>query len=88
MCRKGVLTEECLHTGSSALAQRQQTPIVNTQQAGCTGPTLLPATNPILFPTMCAETPMTAEIWQTLMEQLNKANQENKLLNNTYKKKA
>ena len=35
-----------------------------------------------------AETPITAEVWQTLMEQLNDVNQDNKLLKEAYKKKA
>ena len=59
---KGHLAQECPHTGSSAAAQRQQTPIVNTQQANYTGPTSFPATNPTLFQTIIVETPVTSDI--------------------------
>ena len=78
--RKGHLAWECPHTGSSAIAQRQQTPIVNTQQANYPGPTLFPDTNLNLSQTITAEAPITSEIWQILMEQLNKENQDNKPL--------
>ena len=78
------LTSECPHTGNSAIAQRQQIPVANTQQVSYTGPSLFPATNPTLSQTITAETPITAEIWQILMEQLNKANQENNLLKKGY----
>ena len=64
--------------GSSAIALRQQSPTVNTQQASYTNPTLLPPMNPTLSQT--AETPVTVEIWKMPLEQLNKVNQDNKLL--------
>ena len=70
------------------IAQRQQTPVANTQQASYTGPTLFPATNPTLFQTLTSETPITLEIGWTLMEQLNKVNQDNKLLKKAYMEKA
>ena len=44
--------------------------------------------NPTLSQAITAETPITAEVWQTLMEQLNKVNQNNKLFKKAYKKKA
>ena len=62
------------------ITQRQQTPIANIEQANYTGPTLFPATNPILSKATAAETPITSKIWQTLVEQLNKANKDNELL--------
>ena len=78
---KGHLTQECPHTGSSAVAQRQQTLIVNTHQTSCADPTLFPAQ------TITAETPITADIWQSLMEQLHKVNQDSKLLKKACKRK-
>ena len=59
-----------------------------TQQGNYTGPTLFPATNPSLSQTVKAQTPATSELWKTLMEQLNKVNQDNKLLKGVYKKKS
>ena len=44
---KGHLAQECPHTCSSAIAQRQQTPIANSQHAHYSGPNLFPATNPL-----------------------------------------
>ena len=38
---KGHLAHECPHTGSSAITQRQQTPIANTQLANYTAPTFI-----------------------------------------------
>ena len=49
------------------------------QQANNTGPTLFSAKMLPLSQTINAETPITSEIWQTFMEQLNKVNQNNKL---------
>ena len=49
---KGHLAQECPHTGSSAVAQRQQTPIVHTHQTSCAGPTLFPIRNPTLSQTI------------------------------------
>ena len=40
--------------------------------------------NPNLSQTIAAETP---EVWQILMEELNKVNQDSKLLKKAYKKK-
>ena len=52
-----------------------------------TGLNLFPATNPTLPQTLNAETPITAEIWQNRMDQLNKANQDNKLPKKAYMQK-
>ena len=74
-CRgKGHLTRKCPHTGNSTITQGQQTPPGSTSQTSCTGCTLCPATNPTFSQTTTAKTPITAELWQTLMEQLNKVN--------------
>ena len=54
--------------------------MANTQQANYIGPTLFPAPSTTLSQTITAETWVTVEIWQILMEQLNKANQDNKLM--------
>ena len=59
---KGHLSCECPHAGSSVVAWRQQTQIVNGYQTNCAGPTLFPATNLTLSQTITAETPITAEI--------------------------
>ena len=72
-CRqKGHLAQECPHTGSSAIAQKEQTPLINSQQSSYAGPTLFPATNLVLLQIIPAETPITAEILQTFREQLTK----------------
>ena len=60
--------------------------MANAHQSSYTGPTLFPATNSTLFKTITAKTPIPTEIWQTLMQQLNKVNQHNKLLKKGYKK--
>ena len=78
--RKEAFSMRMSLTGSSVVAQWQQTPVVNVHQTSCADPTLFPATNPILSKTITAEAPVTAEVWQTLMEQLNKANQDNESL--------
>ena len=88
MEKKGHLAQKCTHQGGSAITQRQQTPIVITQQANYTCPSLFPASNPMLSQTITAETPTTSEIWQTLIEQLKKANQDDNLLKRHIKKKA
>ena len=79
---------EYLHTGSSAIVQREWTPIINTQQASYTGPTLFSATNPTLSKAITAEIPITTEVWKTPMEQFTKVNEDNELLKKAYKKKA
>ena len=62
-CReRGYLAQECQHTGSSAIAHRQQTLIANTQQANYTGPTLFPTTNATLSQSITTETPITSKI--------------------------
>ena len=55
-----------------------KTPAVNTQQANYTAPTPFPD----------YKIPITPEVWQTLMEQLSKTNQDKELLKKAYKKKA
>ena len=65
-----------------------QVPMVNPQQANYINSTLLTAKSTTLSKTITANTLITAEIWQTLIEHLNKANQENKLLKKACKKKA
>ena len=56
---------------SPAIVQRQQTPLVNIQQASYTGTTLFPATKPTLSQPITAEIPITTEVLQTL-KKLNK----------------
>ena len=80
------MTRGCPHTGNTAITQNQPTLPVNTQQTSSIGPTLFPATNPKLLKTITVETPDTSEVWKTLMEQVNKVNQDNKLLKKAYKK--
>ena len=53
---QGHLAQECLHTGSSVITHRHQTPVTNIQQANYTDPTLFPATHPTLSKTITAET--------------------------------
>ena len=53
-----------------------------------TGLILIPATKPTLSQTITTETPITTGVWQTLMVQCTKVNQDNKLLKKAYKKKA
>ena len=43
--------------------------------------------NPTLSQTITAKAPITAELWQTFMGQLDEVNQNNKLLKKEYKKK-
>ena len=70
---KGHLAQECPHKGSSAIAQRQQTQIIPTEQSSYTGPTLFQVSNPTLSQTITGDIPFTTEIWQIPMEQLNKS---------------
>ena len=85
---KGYLAHECPYLHSSAITQRQQTPLANTKQANYTCPTLFPAINPFLSQTINVVTQITSDIWQTLMKQLNKVNHDNKLLKKAYKNEA
>ena len=62
----------------------QKTLIVNTQQASYIVQILFLATNPTLSQTITAETQMC----QILMEELNKVNQDKKLLKKANKRKA
>ena len=64
----GLLTQECSHTGSSVVAQNQQTPIVSAHHISYAGPTLFPATISTVSQTITVETQFTAEVWQTLMK--------------------
>ena len=66
------LAQESSHTGSSAVAQSQQTPIVNSKKTSCASLTLFPATNPTVSQTITADIPITAEAWHTIIEQLTK----------------
>ena len=43
--------------------------------------------NSTLSQTKTAKSPITAKVWQTLMKQLNRVNQDNELMKRTYKKK-
>ena len=47
---------------------------------------LLPATNPTSSQPITTETPTQSELWHVLIEQLNRANQDNKLLKTAVKK--
>ena len=59
---KGHLAQVCPHTGSAAIAKRQQILIASIQQVNYTGQILFPATNPTLSQTITSETPNTADI--------------------------
>ena len=63
---------------------QSQSPI---SKANPTGTTLISATNPTLSQTITAKTPISAEFWQILMDQLNKEYQDNKLFKKVVKKK-
>ena len=74
---KGHLARECTLTGNATMSQSQTTP---------SGPNLLPVVNLTLFQSITAETSISAELWQILMNQLNKVNQEIKVLKKVVKK--
>ena len=57
------------------------------QQTKFAGTTLFPPTKPALLQTVTTKTPITADVWQAVMEQHNKINQDNKLSKKPYKKK-
>ena len=75
---KGHMARECPCMGNSAITQQSPNSPINAQQIKSTGPTLFPARNPTLSQTITVEIPITADVWQTLMDQLNKVNQDSK----------
>ena len=72
MWRKGHLARECPHRGNSVTIQNQPPQTTNNIHTNAIEPTLFPATNPTILQTITAENPISAEIWQSLMEQLQK----------------
>ena len=87
MWREGKLVRECTHTGNSAITQNQPTLPVNTQQTSSAESMLFPVVNYTLSQTITAETPISTQVWQNVMNQLNKVSQDNKLLKKADKKK-
>ena len=59
---KGHPAQECPYTGNSAIVQKQQIPVANTQQASFTHLTLIPAIKPTFSLTTTIEIAITDQI--------------------------
>ena len=84
---KGHLARECPYTGNAVVSPPQATQSPTASLTNPTRITLVLATNHTLSQTITVITPISAEFWQILMDELNKTNQDNKLLKKVVKKK-
>ena len=74
MWRKELLAQECPQTVCQSL-RVSKFQLFAPYRLCCIVPTLFLATNHTLSQTITATIPITTEVWQTLMAQMNKVNQ-------------
>ena len=77
---KGHLARECPHAEKTAILRINPHQDANTPHLNAVGFILLPTTISSLSQTIIAEIPIFTETWQGVIDKLNKANQDSKLL--------